>query len=167
MFELTHEHADSEDCLNASNGKYKSRNTDKADPSSFGKKDRKRRGEFVANTEKRGSNKQREGQNNRGKFNKIMNNPCQNHGFPVTHLAKDCNTYKQHIAQEGGKESRKGNPPNKGKRGGDDEDQGEYPNVQDTMLIFGGLKAHEDRLHQKLTHRQIYATAPVVPIYLC
>jgi hypothetical protein len=38
------------------------------------------------------------------------------------HLAKDCNMYKQHITQEGGKEAPKGNPPNKGKRGGSDED---------------------------------------------
>lgn len=34
------------------------------------------------------------------------------------------------------------------------------------MLIFGGPKAYEDRCHQKLTHCRIYATAPMIPVYL-
>ena len=34
------------------------------------------------------------------------------------------------------------------------------------MLIFSGPKAYEDHRHQKLTHRHIYTTAPVVLIYL-
>jgi hypothetical protein len=59
MFDLTHEHANDEDCINASNGKYKPRPVDKADPSSTRKKDHKHRGEFVANTEKHSGNKQK------------------------------------------------------------------------------------------------------------
>ena len=33
-------------------------------------------------------------------FLRIMNSPCQNHGFPVTHLAKGCVTYQRHVALE-------------------------------------------------------------------
>jgi hypothetical protein len=76
MFDLTHEHANDEDCINASNGKYKPRPIDKADPSSTRKKDHKHRGEFVANTEKRSGNKQKQDQNNSGKFDKIMSSAC-------------------------------------------------------------------------------------------
>jgi hypothetical protein len=123
MFDLAHEHADGgEDYLNASNGKYKSHLVDKTDQSSSAKKDRKRRGEFVANTEKRGGNKQKKGHGNYGKFDEIMNKPCWIHGFLVNHLAKYCHTYKQHISQQGGKEAPKGKSPNKGKKGDNDED---------------------------------------------
>jgi len=56
----------------------------------------------------------------------------------VTHLAKDYKTYKKQIAQEGKKEVAKGGHPNNGKHreGGNDRD--EFPNVEDTKLIFGG-----------------------------
>lgn len=114
MFDLAHEHDDGEDCVNNNNGKYMSCPTDNADPSSSGKKDHKRRGEFIT---------------------------------------KECSTYKHHIAQEGGKEAAKGNHPSKRKRVKGDEDQGGYPRVEDTMLIFSSLKAYEDHRHQKLKHR--------------
>lgn len=94
IFDLAHEHANDEDCINASNGKYKPCFVDKVDPSSSRNKDRKSRGDFIANNKKRGGNKQRPGQSNCDEFDKIMNSPCQNHGFPIMHLAKDCNTYK-------------------------------------------------------------------------
>lgn len=44
------------------------------------------------------------------KFDEIMNSPFYNHGFLATHLAKDWHTYKQLIAQEGGKEAPKATP---------------------------------------------------------
>lgn len=87
MFDLAHEHADGEDTINDSNGKYNPRIANNADPCSSSKRDHKRRGDFVANVEKRRGNNQKE--NNRDKFDKITNSPCQNHGFPVTHLAKE------------------------------------------------------------------------------
>jgi hypothetical protein len=57
MFALAHEHADGEDCFNASNGNYKSRLTDDVVQSPLTKKDRKRRGKLVANAEKQKGNK--------------------------------------------------------------------------------------------------------------
>jgi hypothetical protein len=33
-------------------------------------------------------------------FEKIMNNPCQNDGFVVTHLAKDCVAYHKRVILE-------------------------------------------------------------------
>lgn len=57
IFGLAHEHADGEDYLNTSNGKYKSRLTDKLGQSSPTRKDRKHRGKFVASVEKRDGSK--------------------------------------------------------------------------------------------------------------
>jgi hypothetical protein len=73
MFNLSHKHTNGEAYFNSSNGKYKSHLVDKMDQSSSAKKDRKHRGEFVDNTEKRGGNKQNQGSGNRGKFDEIMN----------------------------------------------------------------------------------------------
>ena len=33
-------------------------------------------------------------------FERIMNNPCQNHSFPVTHLDKDYVAYRHHVTLE-------------------------------------------------------------------
>jgi hypothetical protein len=35
------------------------------------------------------------------------------------------------------------------------------------MIIFGSPQAYQDQRLQKLTHRQIYVTAPAAPLYLC
>jgi hypothetical protein len=102
-FDLAHEHVDVEDAVNVHNDKYKPHHDDNVDPSLSGKKDRKRKRDFVTNAEKSRRGKQK--QNNGDKFDKIMNSPCQNHGFSVTHLAKDCNTYKKQIVKEGEKEA--------------------------------------------------------------
>jgi len=106
MLELANVHADGEDAVNASLGKYKPHPDDKAGPSSPKKKDRKRKGDFVSNAEKGGGGKQK--QNNKDKFDKIMNSPCQNHGFRVNHLAKDCAAYRKRLVEEAAKKATKG-----------------------------------------------------------
>jgi hypothetical protein len=73
MFALAHEHANNEDCFNASNGKYKSWLTDNVDRSSPTKKDRKHRGELVANAEKQERNKSKQSHGSHAKFDEIMN----------------------------------------------------------------------------------------------
>jgi hypothetical protein len=137
MFTLAHEHADGEGCFHASNGKYKSRLADNAGQSSPTKKDRKIRGELVANAEKQEGNKPKQSRGGRGKFDEIMNQTCQNHGFPVNHLARDCQTYKREVIQAS-KEKSKGGRPKKGKDGVDNDDQDGYPNIVGVMIIFGG-----------------------------
>ena len=99
MFTLAHEHANGEDCFNASNSKYKSQLTDSVGKSSPTKKDRKRRSEFVVSTKKHDGSKPKHGHRGHGKFDEIMNKPCQNHNFPVTHLSKDCQTHKRPLLQ--------------------------------------------------------------------
>lgn len=44
-----------------------------------------------------------------------MKKPCQNHGFLVNHLAKDCQTYKREAIYQASKDKSKGGHPNKGK----------------------------------------------------
>ena len=114
MFALAHEHADGEDCFNASNDKYKSRLTEDVDQSPLTKKDRKRRGEHMDNAKKQEGNKFKQSCGGHAKFDEIMNQMCQNHGFPVNHLAKDCHTYKCEII-DAGKDKMKGDRSKKGK----------------------------------------------------
>ena len=71
-----------------------SRLADSVAQSSPTKKDRKHRGELVANTKKQEGNKPKQSRGGHGKFDEIMNKPCQNHGFLVNHLARDCQTYR-------------------------------------------------------------------------
>jgi hypothetical protein len=58
-------------------------------------------------------------------------------GFPVNHLARDCQTYKREVIQAS-KEKSKGGRPKKGKDGVDNDDQDGYPNIVGVMIIFGG-----------------------------
>jgi hypothetical protein len=50
------------------------------------KKEYKRRGKLVANTEKQEGNKPKQSHGGCGKFDEIMNKMCENHGFSVNHL---------------------------------------------------------------------------------
>jgi len=93
LFDITYEHADGEDVVNISNDMNKPCSNSNASTSSPRKKDCKHKGYFVGNIKKGGGDKQK--QNKWDKFNNIMNNPCQNHGFWVTHLAKDCHMYRK------------------------------------------------------------------------
>jgi hypothetical protein len=129
MFALAHEHADSEDCFNASNGKYKSRLTDNADRSPLTKKDHKHRGKLVAIAEKQEGNKFKQSHESRAKIDEIMNQTCQNHSFPMNHLARDYHNYKCVIIEAG---------KDKTKDGAVEDDEGGYPNIGGIMIIFEG-----------------------------
>ena len=119
----------------------------------------------MANAEKQEGNKFKQSCEGRGKFNKIMNQTCQNHGFSVSHLARDCHTYKCEII-EAGKGKMKGGHLKKWKGDVVEYDEGGYPNIEGVMIIFGGPQAYEDCRRVKVTQRLIFATTPTIPIYL-
>jgi hypothetical protein len=119
----------------------------------------------VANAEKQEGNKFKQSRGSRAKFDEIMNQTCQNHGFSVNHLARDCHTYKHEII-EAVKGKTKGGRPKKGKGDAIEDDEGGYPNIKGVMIIFGGPQAYEDRRHEKVIRCLIFATTPVVPVNL-
>ena len=88
-------------------------------------------------------------------FEWIMNSPCQNHGFIVTHLAKDCIAYHQRVALEALKRIEQD-----GYSSDHEDDHDIDAAARSSMLIFGGPQAYQERWLQKLTHRWIYVTAP-------
>ena len=94
-----------------------------------------------------------------------MNQTCQNHDFPMNHLARDCHTYKCEII-EASKGKAKGSLPKKGKDGTNEDDKDGYPNIEGVMIIFRGPRAYEDCRRKKVTRRLIFDTAPAVPVYL-
>ncbi|XP_066341996.1 uncharacterized protein [Miscanthus floridulus] len=130
------------------------------------KKDRKHRGELVANTKKQEGNKPKQSRGGRGKFDEIMNKPCQNHGFLVNHLARDCQTYRREVTQQASKDKSKGGNLNKGKDRTDDDDQDGYPNVQGIMIIFRSPQGFKDCRREKVICHLIFTAAPTVPVYL-
>jgi len=68
-----------------------------------------------------------------------MNSLCQNHGFPVTHLAKDCIAYRKHITQEDEMQAAQD-----GYWGDRDDDEGADAATECAMLIFGEPQAYQD-----------------------
>jgi hypothetical protein len=91
----------------------------------------------VANAMKQEGNKPKQSRGGHGKFNEILNQTCQNHGFPVNHLARDCQTYKCEIIQAS-KDKAKGCRLKKEKDGVEEDDKDGYPNIEGIMIIFGG-----------------------------
>jgi hypothetical protein len=90
---------------------------------------------------------------------------CQDHGFLVNHLARDCHTYKREII-DASKDKTKGSHPKKGKDGAKEDDKDSYPDIKGVMIISGGPHAYEDCHSEKVTRRLIFATTPAVPVYL-
>jgi hypothetical protein len=79
----------------------------------------------------------------------------------VTHLAEDCVAYHKRVILEAEKRI-----DQEGYSGDRDDGQGSNVPTRSSMHIFGGPETYQDRRLQKLTHRQIYATAPAAPLYL-
>jgi hypothetical protein len=119
----------------------------------------------VVNAEKQEGNKFKQSRGSRAKFDEIMNQTCQNHEFPMNHLARDCHTYKHDII-EAGKGKTKGGRSKKGKDDAIEDDEGSYPNIEGVMVIFEGPQAYEDRRREKVTRCLIFSTTPVVHVYL-
>jgi hypothetical protein len=94
-------------------------------------------------------------------FKRIMNSSCQNHGFVVTHLTKDCLAYHKRVVLEAERRI-----DQEWYLGYHDNDQGLNVTTRSTMLIFDSPQAYQDQRLQKLTHRRIYTTAPVALLYL-
>jgi hypothetical protein len=92
----------------------------------------------MANVEKQEGNKSKQSHGGHAKLYKIMNQMCQNHGFPVNHLDKDCHTYKREII-DAGKDKAKGSRSKKRKDDTKEDDKDSYPNIEGVMIIFGGL----------------------------
>ena len=102
------------------------------------------------NVEKQEGNKSKQSQGGHAKFNEIMNQTCQNHGFLVNHLARDYHTC-QHQIIEASKDKSKGCYQKKGKDDADEDDKGGYPNIKGVMIMFGGLQAYEGHRREKVT----------------
>jgi hypothetical protein len=77
----------------------------------------------VANADKPEGNKFKQSHGGHAKFDEIMNQTCQNHGFPVNHFARDYHTYKHEIIAAG-KDKTKGSHSKKGKDGALEDDKG-------------------------------------------
>ena len=69
-----------------------------------------------------------------------MNNPWQNHGFIMTHLAKDSLAYHKRVIWEAERQT-----DQEGYLGDCDDDLGPDAAARSSILIFGGPQAYKDR----------------------
>ena len=69
-------------------------------------------------------------------FNKLMDDPCPNHAYPVKHLYKECELLKRVLRQAGGSKEGDGKEP-AAKRGGTTGKDGDgFPEPKECIMIF-------------------------------
>ena len=88
----------------------------------------------MATTDRKGGRKPTKGTPDH--FEKLLEEPCQNHAFPIKHLYKDYVLMKRFLSEgsnkgEHRKEPKPGIDDAKGKDGG-------FPVLDDCLMIFGG-----------------------------
>ena len=74
-------------------------------------------------------------------FNKLMDSPCTNHGYPVKHLYKDCELLKHFLRQAGGPKEGDNKEVAAKKGGAAGKDGDSFPNLEECITIFGGFDA--------------------------
>ena len=110
----------------------------------------------------RGGRKSTEGTPNH--FEKLLEEPCPNHAFPIKHLYKDYGLMKRFLSGGSNKgEHRKDPDPTmfdaEGKDGG-------FSTLDGYLMIFGGSAAYDSKCCQKVACRKVYTTKPATPAFL-
>lgn len=96
-------------------------------------------------------------------FQKLMDSPCQNHGFPVYHKLRDCKLLKCFISKPPAKKATLKEPAKPTEQEAPTED---FPELTACLMIFSGAKAYGDKRRLKAVHREVHAVEPSVPRYL-
>jgi hypothetical protein len=78
-------------------------------------------------------------------FDKMLKEPCPYHQEPVKHTLEECAMLRCHFHKAG--------PPAEGGRARDDDKEdhkaGEFPEVHDCFMIYGGQVANASARHRK------------------
>jgi hypothetical protein len=96
-------------------------------------------------------------------FHKMLKEPCPYHQGPVKHTLEECAMLRCHFHNAG--------PPAEGGRARDDnkkEDHqaGEFPEVHDCFMIYGGQMANASARHRKQERREVCSVKVVALVYL-
>jgi hypothetical protein len=96
-------------------------------------------------------------------FDKMLKEPCPYHQGPVKHTLEECAMLRCHFHKAG--------PPTKGGRARDDDKKedhqaGEFPEVHDGFMIYGGQVANASARHRKRERREVCSVKVAAPVYL-
>jgi hypothetical protein len=93
----------------------------------------------------------------------MLKEPCPYHQGPVKHTLEKCVMLRRHFHRAG--------PPAEGGRARDDDKKedhqtGEFPEVRDCFMIYGGQAANASARHSKQERREVYSMKVAAPVYL-
>jgi hypothetical protein len=96
-------------------------------------------------------------------FDKMLKEPCPYHQGPVKHTLEECAMLRCHFHKAG--------PPAEGGRARDDDKKedykaGEFLEVHDCFMIYGGQVANASARHRKQERREVCSVKVVAPVYL-
>jgi hypothetical protein len=96
-------------------------------------------------------------------FDKMLKELCPNHQGPVKHTLEECAMLRRHFHRVG--------PPAEGGKARDDDKRkdhqaGEFPEVRDCFMIYGGQAANASSRHHNQERREVCSVKVAVPVYL-
>jgi hypothetical protein len=96
-------------------------------------------------------------------FDKMLKEPCPYHQGPIKHTMEECNMLRRHFHRV--------EPPAEGGRAHDDDKKedhqaGEFPEVRDCFMIYGGQAANASARHRKQERREVCSVKVAAPVYL-
>jgi hypothetical protein len=96
-------------------------------------------------------------------FDKMLKESCPYYQGPVKHTLEECAMLRRHFHKAG--------PPAEGGRARDDDKKedhqaGEFPEVHDCFMIYGGQVANASARHRKQERREVCSVKVAVPVYL-
>jgi hypothetical protein len=96
-------------------------------------------------------------------FDKMLKESCPYHQGPVKHTLEECVMLRRHF--------HRARPPAEGGRARDDDKKedhqaGEFPEVRDCFMIYGGQAANTSARHRKKERREVCSVKVAAPVYL-
>jgi hypothetical protein len=93
----------------------------------------------------------------------MLKEPCPYHQGPVKHTLEECAMLRRHFHKAG--------PPAEGGRARDDDKnddhkEGEFPEVRDCFMIYGGPVANASAWHRKQERREVCSVKVAASVYL-
>jgi hypothetical protein len=95
-------------------------------------------------------------------FDKMLKEPCPYHQGPVKHTLEECAMLRRHF--------HRARPPAEDGRARDDDKEdhqaGEFPEVRDCFMIYGGQAANASTRHRKQERREVCSVKVAALVYL-
>jgi hypothetical protein len=96
-------------------------------------------------------------------FDKMLKESCPYHRGPVKHTLEECDMLR-HYFNKAGPSAEGGKDQGNNKKGGDKE--GEFPEVHNCFMIYGGQVANASAQHRKQECWEVFSVKVATPVFL-